>query len=225
MGLSDSEDSACPLFSSEDAAVSGRQATNGDYIAMTNDHHSFSFTKSAEAHGRPLITAVIQAALRPPISDIEHPFYGVEQEACKALGLDENAKMIVIERARCTPPPHDNPVAFHRAYLDPARFPEEFLQHDFSAESLMDLYSRYGSKAGYSVESRDTVLSARGANIYEVNLIRSPRFHANPHGRVVLDAQQRLYARDAATGKLFVLEFLQASYLEDWKYEIKNRPA
>ncbi|MBE0660062.1 MAG: UTRA domain-containing protein [Bryobacteraceae bacterium] len=188
---------------------------------MIRDHNSFSFAHSAEAHRRNLRTEVIEKALRAPITDEEHPYFEAEQDAVAALGLTPGLEFLVIVRARVL---DDEPSAFHRAYLNPMRLPPDFLEHDFAVESLIDLYNQYGPKYGYAVEHRDTILTARGANLYETNTILT-RYKKNPHGRVVLDAEQRLYARDAVKGDLFVLEFLKASYLDHWKYEIKNRPA
>jgi len=188
---------------------------------MNHDHPSFSFTQSVDARGHDLKTEIIQVSLRLPIDDVDHPFCVVEHEARKALGLGEDAKFIVIERVRLI---EGNPSAFHRAYLNPSRFPREFLEHDFAAVSLIDLYHQYGEKLGFRVEARDTVLSARVANLYETNLLLQ-RYRSQSTRRVVLDAQQCLYARDLSTQNLFVLEYLQASYFENWKYEIKNRPA
>lgn len=207
---------------------------------MKTDHESFSFAQSAAAHGRTLKTEVLYAGMRDPLNDNEHPFYAVELEAQKSLGITPDSKLLVVERARVLDVPVSgeatklNPSAFQRSYLNPARFPPDFLQKHFPPDSLqkphdtgvslMELYDRYGRELGYTVASRDTVLSARGVNLYEVNLIRQ-HYHADPRGRIVLDAEQRLYARDSSSGEMFVLEFLKASYLDDWKYEVKNRPA
>ncbi|WP_306536337.1 UTRA domain-containing protein [Geobacter sp.] len=214
------------------------------------DHQAFSFTKSADAFNKSvdgivkkLTTKVLEATVRLPLSDKEHPFYSVEKAAQEALGLFADSPFILIERLRIF---DKQPVAFHRAYLDPKRFhdPDNFLRsHDFETESLIDIYIKHG----YEPVSRDTVLMARGANIYEKNMInlwikklqdetvelddkfksdkKTKLYDSNPIVRVILDAEQKLYASDTKTGERFVLEFLKASYLENWKYEIKNRPA
>jgi DNA-binding GntR family transcriptional regulator len=180
--------------------------------------HSFSFTKSAGKRG--LTTKLIEAAVRFPMSDKEHPYYLVEQRVQEALGLNVNSEFIVIERLRLL---DGRPGAFQRAYLNPARFPlppTSFLtKHNFETESLIDVYQQYG----YKLLSRDTVLAARSANLYEKNTIN--RYRPRLETSVVLDAEQRLYAEDATSDSRFVIEFLKASYLENWQYEIKNRPA
>jgi hypothetical protein len=68
------------------------------------------------------------------------------------------------------------------------------------------------------------LLTARLLSPYESNLLVQ-RYGSDSRDRAVLDAEQRLYALDPKTKEPFVLEFLKASYLEHWKYEIKNRPA
>jgi DNA-binding GntR family transcriptional regulator len=181
------------------------------------DHDAFSFARSAVSHGRPLKTDLISKASRLPLSDEEHPFFTVEQEAHRALGMSGNAEFLVIERARLL---DGQPSAIHRVFLDPARFPEDFLiRHNFETDSLIEIYGRYGHK----LLSRDTVLTARGTNTYEINLLQK-RYRSETR-RIVLDAEQQLHAADSTTRKPFVLEYLKASYLDDWKYEIKNRPA
>jgi len=240
------------------------------------DHQAFSFAKSAKTKGLTLITDLIEAKVRLPLNDEEHPYYEVEKTAQKALGLSDNSPFLVIERGRLLLPLNDEehpfneveksalnalkkhlkqratekpfnkvektaleelglsensplrarlldnqPSALHRVFLDPVRFPPNFLDcHNLKEESLISIYEQYGFK----LVSRDTVLVARGTNTYESSRINQ-RYHKDPHGRVVLDAEQRLYAQDPKTGNIFVLEFLKASYLDDWKYEIKNRPA
>ena len=179
--------------------------------------HPFSFSQSAGTHGRKLVTDVIEKNVRLPLPD-GNPFCAAERAAQKAIGLAENQPLVVIVRSRLL---EGQPGAFHRAYLDPSRFPPDFLEkHDFAKESLVDIYERYK----YQLLSRDTVLAARGANQYEEGLL-AQRYKLESRGRVVLDAEQRLYARDPKTESRFVLEFLKASYFEHWKYEIKNRPA
>jgi DNA-binding GntR family transcriptional regulator len=184
----------------------------------TLSDHAFSFTKSAR--NRDLATEVIEASVRLPMRDMEHPFYNVEQRARKALDIPPDSEFIVIERLRLL---GGIPGALQRAYLNPSRFHNDFLKnHNFKDESLIGLYEKYG----YKLLSRDTVLSARLTNLYEKHLIN--RF--DKHGfkvktSVVLDAEQQLYATDPENNSRVALEFLKASYFENWRYEIKNRTA
>jgi len=190
------------------------------------DYHAFSFTKSAETHERKLTTDVLEKEVRLPLSD-EDPFGPVERAAQKALGLAEDAPFMVIVRFRLL---DGEPSALHRVYLDPSKFKPDFLDvHDFGKESLIDIYAQNG----YKTFARDTVLAARMANVYEDGLLKqkykseehkSQNYIPRPRWEVVLDAEQHLYAQDTG-GNRFVLEFLKASYFENWKYEIKNRPA
>ena len=186
--------------------------------AVLRDHRRFSFTESAAAHGRKLETHVTEKNLRIPRFDPEHHLHFVERTAQKALGLAENSPFLVIERFRLL---EKHPAALQIAYLDPSRFPPDFLdRHNFGTESLIDLYQHYG----YKLLFRDTVLVARSAVTYELSLLEQ-YYKSERTGRAVLDAEQQLYAQDPATGSRFVLEFLKASYLGNWRYEVKNRPA
>jgi DNA-binding GntR family transcriptional regulator len=140
----------------------------------------------------------------------------MEKRAHQALGLSEQAPFIVIARLRLL---HNEPRVIHRAYLDPDRFPKDFLgSHNFEKESLIHIYNQ----SGYEVTSRDTALTARFTNPYERTLFYT--YHKDVSGRPILGSEQKLFAIDPKTRTPFVLEFLQASYL-DWVYEIKNRPA
>jgi DNA-binding GntR family transcriptional regulator len=177
--------------------------------------HSFSFTSSARA--RDLRTVVVEAGKRLPIHDRDDPYYRVEQRVCQELGVPADSQLIVIDRVRLL---GGRPGAFQRAYLDPARFPDSFVNsHDFSKESLIALYQQ----CGYRLLSRDTVLEARAANLYEKNAMQ--QYVPRSQVKFMLDAEQRLYAEDSKDKSRFVLEFLKASYPPNWRYEIKNRPA
>jgi DNA-binding GntR family transcriptional regulator len=187
------------------------------------DDHSFSFSRSAAARGLRFTTDVLEQTARVALPvDQEDSFYAFEQRAQAALGIEPDSPLLVIVRVRLF---DGRPAAIQRTYLNPARFPAGFLQtHDFRTESLTDIYQRYG----HTLLSRDTVLEARLANLHETNDFR--RYDESPRGlsvrsRVVLDAEQQLYAHGPQSQAPFVLEFLKASYLENWKYEIKNRPA
>lgn len=176
---------------------------------------SFSFSKSARKHE--LETVLIEAALRLPLSDKSHYLYRVERDAQKALGLSKRSPFITIRRLRML---DRQPGAIQQVYLSPARFKRNFLKrHDFQSESLIDVYEANG----YRLVSRDTVLGARFANLYEVNLLS--KYSPGLITRAVLDAEQQLFAQEAPEGSQFVLEYLKATYLENWRYEIKNRPA
>jgi DNA-binding GntR family transcriptional regulator len=186
--------------------------------ATVSDRHPFSFTQSAAAHGQKLETDVLEAKVRLPMEDPEHPFSGDELLAHEVLGLTGASPFIVIVRLRLL---GGRPAVLHRVYLDPARFPAQFLdQHDFKKESLLEVYKQNN----YRPVSRDTTLMARGANLYEISQLLQ-KYHSGLGHRAVLDAEQRLFAQGPDNGPPFVLEFLKATYLENWKYEIKNRPA
>jgi len=164
-----------------------------------------------------LKTEVIDAAIRFPTDDKEHAFYLLEQRVHDALRLAKDLPFIVIERLRLL---DGHPGAFQQVYLNPTHFPADFIQrHDFKTESLIKIYEGYG----YRLLSRDTRLAARSANLYEINWIR--RYGPDLGNRTVLDAEQRLYAEGQKEKSPIVLEFLKASYLENWNYEIKSRPA
>jgi len=181
------------------------------------DHEEFSFARSAVLEGKSLKTDLISATARLPLSDQEHPLYEVEQDAHRTLKLKPDTQFLVIERARLL---DGKPSAIHRVFLDPSRFPGDFLErHKFGADSLIEIYGEYGHK----LLSRDTVLMARSTNMYEINLLRQ-RYHSETR-RIVLDAEQQLYAQNPNTPEPFVLEYLKASYFDDWEYKIRNRPA
>lgn len=184
-------------------------------LPVLSDQDAFSFAESAKAHGEKLVTQVLEKEIRLPLQDEEHSLYHMEKRAHQALGLDDKAPFIVIARFRLL---HNEPRAIHRAYLDPDRFPKNFLDHNFEEESLIHIYNQYG----YELTSRDTTLTARFTNLSERALFSS--YHKDVAGRPILDAEQKLFAIDPKNRKSIILEFLQASYL-DWKYEIKNRPA
>lgn len=185
-------------------------------LPVLNDQEAFSFAESAKAHGEKLVTQVLEKEIRFPLQDEEHSLYHVEKRAHQALGLGARAPFIVIARLRLL---HNEPRVIHRTYLDPDRLPKNFLEsHNFAEESLIHIYNQHG----YDLGSRDTILTARFTNPYERTLFYT--YHKDVSGRPILDAEQKLFAIDSKTQKPFVLEFLQASYL-DWKYEIKNRPA
>jgi DNA-binding GntR family transcriptional regulator len=193
--------------------------------SVIGEHRGFSFAKSAKLRGRALLNDVLEAAQRLPLEDSNHPFYKVEQRVQEQLGLAATSPFLVIERVRLLEDRPDSDKkragALQRAYLDPARFPPDFLKrHKFEKESLIAIYEKYG----YKLTTRDTLLTARLLSPYESNLLVQ-RYGSDSRDRAVLDAEQRLYALDPKTKEPFVLEFLKASYLEHWKYEIKNRPA
>lgn len=198
------------------------RTANGEVIVamprITDAGRLFSFSGSAARHGERLVTQLLEpAAMRPPISDETHPFFDLEQRAHTALGLTPDQPFIVILRARHL---HGQPKVLHRVYLDPRRFPADFLSaHDFGAESLIDIYHR----GGYRLLSRDTVLHARHSNRYEDNVLAG--IGREVRLPVVLDAEQRFFATDDSAGKPCVLEYMQATYLDHWPYEIPNRPA
>jgi DNA-binding GntR family transcriptional regulator len=187
------------------------------------DHHPFSLTKSARSHDRELTNDLVVAEVRLPVgqdhqeADEKHPFHDVERKAQRELGLAEHELFIVVERFRLL---DGCPLALHRAYLNPSRFPSDFLKrYSFSIVSLIDTYT----ECGYELLYRDTVLEARSTNTYERALL-AQWYQSKSRDYAVLDAEQLLFAKDPTTGMAFVLEFLKASYLEHWQYTIKNRP-
>lgn len=181
-----------------------------------NDHQSFSFSRSAEDHKETLSNETLEATIRPPNPDKESFFHQVEQDAQNALGLSKDSPFLVIQRVRLL---KDKPTVIHRVFLNPARFPQDFLKHDFKTKSLIDLYRQ----SGYEPAWRDTVLKARLLNPEERNLLIY-KFNWKAQQIAVLDAEQQMYSRDR-NGQTFLLEYLKATYMDGWKYEIKNRTA
>ena len=176
---------------------------------------SFSFTASAS--GRQLTTDLIEAAIRSPMDDQLHTSYQVERRVHDALRLEAGSPFIVIRRLRLI---DGHPGAFQDVYLNPSFFPNDFVtRHNFQSESLIKIYESYG----YHPRSRDTRLVARFANIYEINTLRK---YGDLDTRAVLDAEQRLYGDSPGDDKpSMVIEFMKASYLDNWRYQIKGRPA
>src|SRR5262249_35819818 len=105
------------------------------------------------------------------------------------------------------------PRAIHRSYLNPAHFPETFmLDHDFEKESLIRIFNA----SGYRIEGRDTTLRARFPASQEQILLKLGQ-------EPVLEAEQALYATDAASGSSRLIEYLQAVYASPWDYRITGR--
>jgi DNA-binding GntR family transcriptional regulator len=190
---------------------------------VLSDDHGFSFTASAKAKMEELVTNVIDVSVRLPIDDPDDAgFYDHEREAQKALKLEPNQPFITIFRVRLL---RKRPSVIHRAYLNPAHFPPNFEKlHDFSAESLISTYRQHG----HELITRDTVLKARITTLHEIQIL-SPTYgspyNTEPRANVVLDAEQLLWAKRPGSEDRYVVEFLKASYVEHWKYTIKNRPA
>lgn len=204
----------------------------------------FSFKHSAETLNNSndpdknvlvLENVIEEVSVRLPRDDKEHALYEVEKRAHEVLGLEPELPFLVIVRVRLI---KGVPSALHVVYLDPRKFPGEFndtyteLEQEslFSKDklkhgSLIDIYEQYK----YEMASRDTMLSARWPTIYEQSIFRKYPFKEYPSVNLttgaVLDAEQQLYAKDPKTGETFVLEYLKASYFNNWKYNIKNRPA
>jgi DNA-binding GntR family transcriptional regulator len=185
------------------------------------DHQLFSLSQSAKEHDIPIKTDIIELAIRLPVSNEELFVYGVERRAQSALGLDANSRFISIQRVRLlrdTKSQKDIPNVIQRVYLNPARFPENFLEdHKFETESLSSIYQGYR----YEVDVRDTTLTARLLHPDERQVLMS-KFKWHPTPTAVLDAEQQTYARDKA-GRTVLLEYLKATYMEGWEYKIKNR--
>jgi DNA-binding GntR family transcriptional regulator len=185
---------------------------------LTNGAEPFSFSTSAAHHHERLVTTLLDpVAARLPIADDSHPLYELERRAQAALGLGSDEKMTVILRVRHL---HGRPLVLHRVYLDAARFPAGiFAKLDFGTKSVLDVYR----SREYRLLSRDTVLQARLTNTYEDNILG--KFDRDVHLQAVLHAEQRFFADGADDPEPFVLEYMQATYLEHWQYEIRNRPA
>lgn len=203
----------------EAAAQSGWIKLQGDGSAMVLSalvHHEaeeFSFTRSAHLLGEEVRTEVIarEMVMRLPFAD--NPLTKMETRAHNALGLMEPEPFIVIPRIRYL---GGKPRALHRVYLDPKRFSPTFLtDHDFAKESLIRIYDSYG----YTLTSRDTILTARLPNRLELHDLA---LQNEPSYTPVLIAEQKLFALDPATKTPFVLEFLQGTYLH-WEYRIEDR--
>ena len=204
----------------EAAAQSGWIKLHGDGSAMVLSaliHHEaeeFSFTRSAHLLGEEVRTEVIarEMVMRLPLPD--NPLTQMETRAYTALGLMEPEPFIVIPRIRYL---GGKPRALHRVYLDPKRFSPTFLaDHDFAKESLITVYEAYG----YTLTSRDTILTARFPNRLELHDLA---LQDAPAYTPVLVAEQQLFAFDPVTRTPFTLEFLQGTYLH-WQYRIQGRP-
>jgi DNA-binding GntR family transcriptional regulator len=186
--------------------------------AVKDGAQLFSFSVSAAQSHERLVTSLVEPpVLRLPLADEDHPLYLIEQRAQSGLDLARGRPFIVIFRVRHL---HGRPQVFHRVYLDPARFPAAFLDaHDFASESLIDIYGRYG----YRLQSRDTVLHARLANLYESAMLG--KLGQEPHSQAVLHAEQRFFATSDERPEPFPLEYMQATYFDHFQYSIPNRPA
>ena len=200
-----------------------KKSTFGWSPANPEEHDAkdiFSLSKAALQQGHPLETKVIEQGIRLPLeSEDEVVWTAMEKRAQASLGLKPDEPFIVIVRFRkLTDPSSDVPqYAISRVYLNPSRFPADFLSHDFAKESLTHLYRQNG----YELTRRDTVLQARSPNLYERNELKMNGYDISPV-QPVLHAEQELFAK-IADKEEFHLEFLQATYV-NWTYTIKNRP-
>jgi len=192
----------------------------------------FSLSKAALKEGHPLETKVIEKAIRLPLVSKEDVVWtAMEKRAQASLGLKPDEPFIVIVRLRkLTDPASEAPqFAISRVYLNPARFPADFLDKDqdkdkdkteedyFSKVSLTHLYRQQG----YELTRRDTVLQARTPYLFERNELKMNGYDISPV-QPVLHAEQELFAKTGDKEE-FHLEFLQATYV-NWVYTIKNRP-
>jgi DNA-binding GntR family transcriptional regulator len=171
------------------------------------DDHQFSFSRSCtNAYGHALTTRLIEKASRLPLPG---DTMVVEKKAQKALGLLRNEPFLVIARLRLL---DGVPRVIHRTFLRPAHFPKSFLvDHDFTQESLIDLYNANG----YQIEARHTILRARLPAEEENALLKC-------EGQPVLEAEQQIDAVRVTTSDTVTLEYLHACYL-NWEYRITNR--
>lgn len=183
---------------------------------------AFSFTKSAEKLGQVWETTFEDHKVRTPLEETgegDDTLVEVEKRAHTALGLEPGEKFIVIVRVRS----HKGiPQVLQRVYLRPDNFPATFLDdHDFAHESLIQIYQKYG----YQLTSRNSTLTARVANLYEtIELKERNDLDTIPLGKPVLVTEQELFAVNPKTGAKFLLEYLEATYV-DWSYRIENLPA
>jgi DNA-binding GntR family transcriptional regulator len=186
-------------------------------ISATSDPFSFS-TSAAEQHERLVTTLLEPVAIRPPLADDSSPFYELEKRAQRELDLTPDQPMTVILRVRHL---QGRPLVLHRIYLDATRFPRSIVEDHYleTGSSVLALYR----DRGYQLLSRDTVLQARLTNLYEDNTLL--RYGCDVYLQAVLDAEQRFFASSAKDPEPFVLEYMQATYFEHWKYKIHNRPA
>lgn len=223
------------------------RTTDGGYQvterAVPADAPRFSFSTTASQLHKSLITALLEPPARRLPVDKKHPLHPTETRAQAALGLKPDEPFYCIARVR-----HHEGVAkvFHRIYLDPARFPPGLIEgYDFENQSVMVLYRR----AGWLLQSRDTVLHARLSYLFEdtqlAALARAAYLELEHRGldpkkakelshlrresmvQPVLHAEQSFWATPAAdpdsTAGRFVLEFLQATYFDHWQYSIHDR--
>jgi DNA-binding GntR family transcriptional regulator len=166
-----------------------------------------SFSHSAALQGKQVKTTLSEVRLRLPRIDQEDPIAtGFDKAAHEALDLKDGEPFIVISRVRSLSSAGGNdPRAIHRAYLDPKRFPKNFLDegvHDFTQESLMQIYH----DCGYSIRGRTDSVRARlacPAERSELKIeLREP----------VLDLEQRTIVTAQDSEVPFVLEYLSATY-------------
>jgi DNA-binding GntR family transcriptional regulator len=183
-------------------------------LALAGKEDAFSLSRTALLHGHKLDTRVSEKALRLPLDD--GPWSDFESKAQNLLGLAGDEAFIFLLRVRSLgdQPPDAPMMAIQRVYLNPRRFPDNFLEkHDFGQESLIHVYRHYG----YKLLTRDTRLKPRLAYLHERN-----DFHLQPY-EPLLHAEQETFA-EIPTGEKIILEVMQATY-RNWVYEIKDRPA
>lgn len=173
------------------------------------DDHEFSFGHTVrEVYGRSLVNKVVEVMRRTP--ERSEPYeYDIECEAQGVLGLRRRQPFLVIARLRII----DGRLrAFHRAYLNPAHFPDTFLHdYDFEHVSLIDAINQQE----FRIQARRTALRARFPTEREAHTMRIDR-------TPVLEATQELQAvrRDAADP--IPIEFMHACYV-DWRYHMSER--
>ncbi len=191
---------------------------------VVDENDGFSFAKHALERKQKLETRVLEKAIRKPIIDDDNPaLTEMEQKAHQTLQLAADEPFIVIARMRIL---GDLPKVIQRVYLDPKRFPPDFLElHDFANESLVHIYRNNG----YQLTTRNTHLQARFAWIYDKvdflnNLDRDHETFYHKYNDPILYAQQDLFAENKETGEKIVLEFMQAAYV-DLVYDVLDRPA
>jgi len=171
------------------------------------DAREFSFTHSArDRHGRDLKTEVLDIKRRLPHDGDESRF---ERQAAHSLGLQLNEPFYVLVRRRVL---DGVPRVIHHSYLNPAHFPDGFLErHNFTSSSLLSIIEDHG----FNILSRRTTLRARMATPGE-------RAQLAFEGGPVLEAEQELEAFWIAKEEVVTVEYLRACYV-DWEYVIEHR--
>ena len=183
--------------------------TRATSLLPTIPANEFSFRHRAEKiHSLKLETQVIELTRRLP--DPQDPD-GSENRAQSFLKLKKVDTFYVIVRRRIL---DGLPRVIHRSYLNPAYFPPHFLTvHDFSLESLFDIFKNYHLE----VSDRNSRIRAVMSTQWECQVLRMVQ-------KPVLRVEQELFTVNEETGERIAAEYLCATYV-DWEYVVSNRSA